>query len=192
MQIISVKDFDSRFDTKELYTILTGLPKVSGDCYLCSGAIRRTILKQPLEDGDFDFFFRNEESLKNFKGLIQNIESEKDNELNISLSVKINDKSYKVQLIKLYNEKIEDLLASFDYTLCQTAFDGLNYYFGDFTIKDIIEKRIIVNKITYPISSMRRLFKYTKQGFWMCPQQIEKFLTETRNNTELNKVISVD
>lgn len=65
--------------------------------------------------------------------------------------------------------------------------------FVDFSLKDIVEKKIIVNKITYPISSMRRILKYSRQNFWMCPQQMEIFLTQTQKlGTLNNKVISVD
>lgn len=198
MQTIFKTDFDSRFDTKDLYFILEQFPALNKDIWLCSGSIRRIILGQNLEDGDLDFFFTSESELNAFNDcIIKNIGVQKSNEkvkdLNISFDAKINDKKYKVQLIKMYHPNIESLFKEFDYTLCQTGFDGINYYFGDFSLKDIVEKKIIVNKITYPISSMRRILKYSRQNFWMCPQQMEIFLTQTQNlGTLNNKVISVD
>lgn len=192
MQVIQKQDFDSRFDASDLYSILEKLPPLNKDIWLCAGAIRRTILNQEVEKGDLDFFFTSEQNLQSFKNCIFNIEDEKDKELNISFKLNINDKKYQIQLIKMFHPDIESLLKEFDYTLCQTAFDGSNYYFGDFSLKDIIEKKVIVNKITYPISSFRRIIKYSKQGFWVCPQQIEKFLNIIKTEEIINKVISVD
>lgn len=192
MQTISKTDFDSRFDTKELYSILEQFPELGAESWLCSGSIRRIILGQNIEDGDLDFFFISEQSLLNFKSKITGIENEKDKDLNISFDKKIGDKIFKIQLIKLYYPIISFLFDNFDFTLCQTGFDGSNYYFGDFSLKDIIEKKVIVNKITYPISSFRRIIKYSKQGFWVCPQQIEKFLNIIKTENIESKVISVD
>lgn len=192
MQTIYKIDFDLRFDTKELYSALEQFPALNTESWLCSGSIRRLILGQDIEDGDLDFFFTSEQALLNFKSKIVGIENEKDKELNISFDKKIGDKTYKVQLIKLYYPTISELFDNFDFTLCQTGFDGSNYYFGDFSLKDIIEKKVIVNKITYPISSFRRIIKYSKQGFWVCPQQIEKFLNIIKTEEIINKVISVD
>lgn len=188
MQTIFKTDFDLRFDTKELYSILEQFPNLYANAWLCSGSIRRLILGQNIEDGDLDFFFTSEQALLDYKSKITGIENEKDKELNISFDKKIGDKIYKVQLIKLYYPTISELFDNFDFTLCQTGFDGANYYFGDFSLKDIIEKKVIVNKITYPISSFRRIIKYSKQGFWICPQQIEKFLNIIKTEEIISKL----
>lgn len=84
---------------------------------------------------------------------------------------------YRIQLIKkLFFKDAADLIDFFDFTICQFVTDGEDLLCGDFSLWDLARKRLVINKITYPVSSMRRLIKYTKQGFYACNGTMSTFL----------------
>ena len=59
-------------------------------------------------------------------------------------------------------------LDSFDFSLCQCGYDGTNLLFGDWALFDIASKRLVPGRIRYGTSSLRRIIKYTRQGFSIC------------------------
>jgi hypothetical protein len=82
-----------------------------------------------------------------------------------------------VQAIRFqYYKGPQEIIDSFDFTLCQFVTDSENVYCGDFSVMDTLKKRLVVNKITYPVASLRRILKYTSQGFYMCGGAMQKFL----------------
>lgn len=185
MQILNFKNFAAKYlgtDEIQLEKVLAALPKVSKNGpWICGGAIRRTINKENL-DSDFDFFFNSElqaiEFVINIKvsPLIKVI-SEKENEFNVSLQLEILDKKIEVQVIKMsYYKSIEDCLDSFDFTICQFGYDGENLVCGDTALYDLGRKRLMLNKLTYPVASFRRVLKYTKQGYYACSGFMQEFL----------------
>ena len=57
----------------------------------------------------------------------------------------------------------------FDYTICQFAVDTNGMLWcGDHSLWDLARKRLAVHRITFPVSSLRRLLKYTSKGFYAC------------------------
>ena len=179
MQTFDLLDFADRyFDGANclLVKLLDKPPKLeSGKIWLAGGALRRTIKKQKL-DSDFDFFFNSEEAYKvcyeAFKAQYK-LTNLKQNDANLSFDIEviIDEKPLviNIQLIIIsYYDGPASLLESFDYTLCQFATDGEKLYCGDTALFDVANNKIVVNKITYPVASLRRLLKYTKQGFYAC------------------------
>jgi hypothetical protein len=168
-----------------LLKILSQLPKLD-KTWLAGGAIRRTIKKQKL-DSDFDFFFTSEDAYRKFFENIKEkfkITNLKQNDANLSFDIEItlDEKplSINIQLIIIsYYASSEILLDSFDYTLCQFATDGERLYCGDTSLFDVANNRIVVNKITYPVASLRRLIKYTKQGFYACGGALAELLHQS-------------
>ena len=164
-------------------------PAIKDYGWLAGGAIRRLISGQNL-DSDFDFFFKSKEKFDEFyvgikgdKNLLIKKETKTDTNIKIELDILgeagILYKNVIYQLINIsYYENAEALINTFDYTLCQIATDGDSLYCGDLTLWDIAGKQIVVNKLTYPVPSMRRLLKYTAQGYYACNGALTKFLQE--------------
>jgi hypothetical protein len=161
--------------------------------WLAGGAIRRALLNEPLSS-DVDLFFKDEASLAKYRAEITKasetngfkIISEKENENNIQITIKTSDgRIIPIQLIKIrYYNTIEEILGSFDFTICQFGYDGVNLYCGDTALWDLGRKRILVNNITYPVASLRRLIKYTQQGFYACQGALNEFLLCVTENPE--------
>ncbi len=179
-------------DAKELNTVLAFLPPLSpAGPWLAGGALRRTISGQPL-DSDFDFFFASKEQLEEFSKAIRNepnirVLKERQNQNNLQLLLELSEemgvdkgifqKNITVQCISIgFYNGIEAVLDSFDFTICQFGFDGQQLYCGDYALWDLARKRVVVNKITYPVASVRRLIKYTGQGFYACAGCLKQIL----------------
>jgi len=91
----------------------------------------------------------------------------------------VDGKSRRIQLIRaIYPTDADDLLDKFDFTICQLAYDGETVTVGKFTLWDIARKRLAVHKITHHVSSLRRLLKYTSQGYYACTGCLTDILLE--------------
>lgn len=185
----------SRFPFEKTITpILREVGKIDG--YLAGGAIRRTFLSEATIKSDYDFFFKNESAFtlaKNYWLSKTDSSIIRENEQNLSILCdgKI------IQLIKIaYYNTVEDLLNSFDYTICQFAIDlsESNYfiYSSPTAMFDLGGKKLVVNKITYPVASLRRLIKYTQQGFYACEGCLKELLLQSREGDLDTNIVYVD
>ena len=139
--------------------------------WIAGGCIRRLVSNEKPFESDIDFFFANEEQLVSFRNSLLGLKAEvtKESEFNIEYKLCLDNKIYKIQAIKIkFYSNIEEVLNSFDFTICQFAFDGSTLYCGEYSLWDLSRKRLVINKVTYGVSTVRRLLKYTKQGYYAC------------------------
>lgn len=54
------------------------------------------------------------------------------------------------------------------------AVDNEKIYHGETTFIDLAKRQLMINKITYPASSMSRAFRYYKKGIYYVPWRNEK------------------
>jgi hypothetical protein len=181
---------DDKFDELTLVKVLSGLPPLaSSGPWLGGGALRRTILgTEP--DSDFDFFFRDAAQLAEFgadiegRGFYKVRESE--HHIEYRGNVGGTGMPRDVQCIRFaFYQNVEAVIDSFDFTICQFAFDGARLMCGEFALWDLGRKRLAVHRLTYPVSSMRRMLKYASQGFRACSGAIATILRETASNPAL-------
>lgn len=59
----------------------------------------------------------------------------------------------------------EDLIATFDYTICQIAMDDRYLYVGPRTLVDLAERRLRLDCADDPPRNLRRLLKYLRRGY---------------------------
>jgi hypothetical protein len=178
------------WNTKELDAVLAIIPSELENFWLAGGALRRTITAEKIiGKSDFDFFFKSEEAyvamVEAFSGIGFAIKRENDFNKTLEGEITIGEEKQKVivQLIKVqYYGSVEALLDSFDFTLCQFALDTKTgtFYCGDTSMFDAARRRIVVHKVTYPVASLRRLIKYTSQGYYACHGCLTTFLEKVR------------
>ena len=77
---------------------------------------------------------------------------------------------------EFYRENANALLDSFDFTICQLLSDGQKVLAGNSTLYDISKKKLVVNTITFPVASMKRIVKYGRRGYDICNGEATKFL----------------
>lgn len=157
--------------------------KESVEVFIGGGAVRRTLLKQPL-DSDFDFFFNSEYTrtfVEENSTLKKTRETMHHTQFEGKMQVDGEERDVKIQNIffQYYNSP-EELIDSFDYTLCQFAVDlSGNLYTTPEALWDVARKRLAIHKITYPVSSLRRMLKYTNQGFTACSGCLQDFIQKS-------------
>lgn len=180
----------------DLYYVLKGIPDLEPDGpWLAGGCLRRLLIK-PSEDnsaGDFDFFFKSQDQMVRFTKDIENrgftrVRNTDSSEMwtgsiikNPATGSKIENIKVNIVYIRYYGSLI-DVIDNFDYTICQIGFDGNDLAIGEYTLWDIARKRLVPHKITYAVSSIRRMLKYQRQGFYICSGGIQYILDEVVQN----------
>lgn len=189
MDVYRLEDFLARSTEQQwsetvLFKVLGWLPPLSRQGpWLAGGALRRTLLnKEP--ESDFDFFFRDADQLQMFEDRIaasgmakvRETEHHKHYRGKFGEDPTVRD----VQLIRFaYYASAAAVVDSFDFTICQFAYDGEMLTMGEFSLWDLGRKRLAVHKITFPVSSMRRMLKYGRQGFTVCNGAMTALLRES-------------
>lgn len=182
---------DKAFADTTLCQVLSNLPSLGlKGPWLGGGALRRTVQGQE-PTSDFDFFFQCQDQLDAFakeleaKGLKQIKKT--DHHVHYRGTLGESKLERDIQLIKFkFYQSGEEVLNSFDYTICQLVYDGEQLSVGDHTLWDLGRKRLAINEITYPVSTMRRMLKYTSQGFTACSGCLAAIIKTTRDKPELN------
>ncbi|WP_316176185.1 hypothetical protein [Bradyrhizobium sp. SZCCHNRI1073] len=187
---------DASFADTTLAGILKALPPLSKEGpWIAGGALRRTLLgKEP--ESDFDFFFRDAGQLADFTAALESSGLVKVRETahHVHYRGKLGDSGIDrdIQCIRFaFYQNSEAVIDSFDYTICQLAFDGKTLTLGEFTLWDLGRRRLAIHKITYPVATMRRMLKYTAQGFTACAGCMATILTETASKPEILQQIGI-
>jgi len=174
----------SNCDYSELYKVFD---VICGDVWCVGGAIRRMLIHKAL-DSDFDFFFKSaehleawEKSLPSTFSLVRETEHHKHWKGTVGDSVLPID----VQAIRFkFYESAEAVIDSFDYTITQFALDGDELVTSATALWDLGRKKLAIHKVTYPVSTMRRMLKYSTQGFTACAGCMATLLRETATSPE--------
>lgn len=137
-------------------------------CWIAGGAVR-DYFSYGKPKSDIDIFFPNQEEFdKADSKLFSNIE-------NKLLKSSENAKLFKhkhglIHIIqKHFYETPNDIINSFDFTVCCAAIGkdcGLIYHETFFI--DLARRKLVINSLPFPLSSLQRLQKYIKKGFWIC------------------------
>ena len=139
--------------------------------WVAGGAIRSWFALE--NTTDIDLFFPSEKeknkALEHLKGLGGEVIFENDN------VTKVKYKSKVIDFCKVYYKDPEDTINNFDFTVSMGACDKKNTYFGDDFFMDLASRRLAINATPYPMSSLYRLQKYIKKGYWMCKEEMIKF-----------------
>jgi hypothetical protein len=162
-----------------LHGKLFGRVLLNEGTWLGGGALRRTVLGQPL-DSDFDIFFKGQGYLDIAANLIESHGDSRDVRPHNTTFV---TNGLKVQLIHKVWESPEKVIDDFDYTNCQLITDGKDIWVGPWTLYDLGRKRLRVHKIGNVQASLRRLIKYTKQGFYACDGTLLTILDAAKTAT---------
>ena len=182
------RSFLSRFtelDRVGLFNVLKELPDLSpSGPWLAGGAIRRVLIGDSL-NSDFDFFFRDAEQLDSFRKALKDKGAKKtaSNDHAETYVVNLAGKDRVIQLIKIgFYKTPEDVLDSFDFTITQFAYDGKDLIAGQYSLWDLARKRLALHRLTYGVATMRRLIKYTNQGFTACSGVMQSILQAVVEN----------
>jgi hypothetical protein len=172
------------FDDTDFAKALARLPKITPDGpWVAGGSVRRLVARQE-QDSDFDFFFRDQAQFDAFCENMKALGGQRVNESDFNVTFRLpaaeakpvdqdtfegGGPELKIQAIRIaFHESLDAVLDSFDFSICQCGFDGTDLLFGQWSLFDIASKRLVPGKLRYGTSSLRRVIKYTRQGFTIC------------------------
>lgn len=149
------------------YLVLNDLFKQSFDCWIAGGSLR-DFLSGHRKFKDIDVFFPDKENLAKAIVYFENLEgSEKtfDNE-NV---VHFKYKRVKIELVKrVHFKNLQETLETFDFTVAMCGIDRDGLMYGDSFFIDLAAKKLVINNITMPLSTLQRVQKYIWKGFSIC------------------------
>lgn len=133
-------------------------------CWAAGGAVRRWFTGEK-QESDIDVFCEDEEAVQAFidaNGLRRSIRLDNANML------MFRDSS--VQLHRRFYRDMEDTITQFDFAHCQFAWNGDVIVATKQAILCALRKHLAVASIKpgYEIDTLRRAFKYARQGYWPC------------------------
>ena len=151
--------------------------------WIAGGAVR-DYFSSSMKKTDIDIFCVSGTVFKNIcddiqeKGGIQVYENE--NTIRYLLN-KIN-----IDVVKKFFDTPIDCINSFDFTVSMFAcgYNGEIFY-GTTSFIDLAKKQIMINKITYPLSTLHRLLKYQNKGFRICKGELFKIAVSINEMTDL-------
>jgi hypothetical protein len=91
-------------------------------------------------------------------------------------------------LIKKYFASPEDTINAFDFTVSMFAVDANQVYHGPTSFIDLAKRQLMINKITYPKSTLNRAFKYYSKGFRICNGEQKKIIEALIENGTVQSV----
>lgn len=151
--------------------ILTELKEFGINCWLAGGALRDYFAGVVIKT-DYDLFFPNDDEYqkcaKYFKEKEATIIWESDN----GMKVKYNKRKF--DLVKKFFPGPQETINEFDFTVSQFAVDTEKVYYGESSFIDLAKRQLMINKITFPASTMSRSFRYYTKGYVMCQGEMKK------------------
>lgn len=188
------EDFCARSgcDTAAIIRIYDAL---GNGAWMAGGAIRRTLIGQPL-DSDFDFFFKSAEALEEWeKGLPSGLTLVRETEHHKHWRGTIagSELPVDIQAIRFrFYDTAEAVIDSFDYTITMFVLDDEDLVTTPIALWDLGRRKLAVHKVSYPVATMRRLLKYTKQGFTACAGCLQSILKETAASPEAMAQLDIE
>ena len=153
---------------------------------IAGGAVRRWFSGEK-QDSDIDIFCKDSESEKSFITINNLVERSRNDRIVMFIKSPI-QLILKPQLVTP-----EDLLDHFDFVHCQFAYDGTEIITTIEAILSVARKHLAVHSIQkgFEIDSLRRAFKYAKQGYWPCIGTIRD-LCKAINSAEVTDLTKFD
>lgn len=155
---------------------------------ICAGGYARSLICGGPAGDDIDLFFKSAEALQQCIDVITSEQNKIESPLygysdvdivtlnklkygdgtkelmTIDIKSKYGDPT--LQLVKsFYFDSPEHVIDSFDFTVCQFAFDRDNIYFNPISLLDYHQKRLIIHKFNTPKQMLKRITKYSLKGY---------------------------
>ena len=175
--------------TSDLLKIANYLPKCGvGGPWIAGGSVWRTVNNEPLNKCDIDVFFHDKEqfndAMTQMDGypLVRNVLQKTKNKWNITYKIHANrgafNKTIEVQFIHMkFHKSIDALLQSFDFTVCQFAWNGENIYAAPKSIDDLKSRLLRIYKTGNPKSLFQHMLRYMENGFTLQNDETKRLIS---------------
>jgi len=175
-----------------------------------AGGFMTSLLQEDKHAKDVDIFCTTEQSFKDvcnmlispsepkdsddgdtlwaYRGYSTNTEISKFNDHNESVRflkfVHEGDKRPEIQVMKMsWYTDAAHVIDTFDLTIAQIATDGEFIYMNPLTPFDLAKKRLVLHRMQFPASTIRRVVKYASKGYYACPGSLVNISREIQSWT---------
>lgn len=171
----------------DMESVLCLIPSMtSRGPWLVGGTVRRVMMNQ-IPTTDFDIMFKNEGQFDDFCGAMRERGATTKHESPQQITFDLHGGEIQAIRAAFYPTLIQTL-NSFDFTLCQFGYDGTDFVWGDTAAEDVRANKLVFTHTTDPVATMRRMFKYAAQGFYMDSSEIGRFLKAmTKQEADIDK-----
>jgi len=140
--------------------------KTTANVVIAGGFILNKLLKQTPNDIDF-FFLEAKDFTQFYEDLKSKFNFVKDFETNRLLrgSISYGDGRINCDLVKRFYDTEQNIINNFDFTISCFAISKDKIAIGDSSPEDVKNKKLRINKLSYPVGSLRRFYKFSKRGF---------------------------
>ena len=167
IQSIAIDEVASLIKVKEIFHELFPTEEIIKKCKpIIAGGIFSSLLDNR-KINDVDIFVEDTKNIVKHFSKNKKIKKLFENDLVINYKYK----DLKLQVIKKYlYSNYADVVEVFDFTIvgCCYIGDGMIYYNDRFFI-DNAQKKLVISRLTQPLSTLQRTYKYTKRGYNLCP-----------------------
>jgi hypothetical protein len=167
--------------------ILKEMKEAGVVCWIAGGSVRDYFMGVPMKT-DYDMFFPNEMEYEKAKAYFNAKKAEIKWESENGMKVIYENKT--IDLVKKFFATPQDTIDAFDFTVSMFAIDFEKVYHGETSFIDLSKRQLMINKITYPASTLRRAFRYYKKGFVMCKGEMKRLIESiqemAKENTDAN------
>jgi hypothetical protein len=95
--------------------------------------------------------------------------------------MKVGYKGNTFDLVKIFTPNPMATIGRFDFTISMFATDGNDVYYGNNSLKDLQDRKLVINTIVNPLSTLKRVLKHYKKGFTMSAEETKKLYTSLNN-----------
>lgn len=182
-----------------------------------AGGFMVSLLQQDRKSKDIDLFCDSERSFKEICNLLLDPPAKKEgedddlwpfrdyicqtdiqqfNQANSNKDIRFikfkhkEDKRPEIQVMKMaWYESAEHVIDTFDLTISQIATDGEFIYMNPLTPMDLASKKLVLHRMQFPASTIRRIIKYANKGYYACPGSLVNI---SKNIQEWTKKVDID
>jgi DNA polymerase elongation subunit (family B) len=133
---------------------------------IAGGALRDYFTGETIKD--IDVFPKTQENQEYIIEVFKNNKDAKEPPSNKMLKNFSIDGKWVQIILNKFHDTPKELVSKFDYSICCVGYDGINYYNHPNFFEDLLSKRLRSVTFDFPLSSMERLTKYAKKGYYPC------------------------
>jgi len=143
------------------------LDDLNARCWVAGGALREFFTVGNATRSDVDIFFPDEtEFLLAKKHLIEGKAKQTFENERITNFI---HKKHRVQLIRTkYFPSPAATILAFDFTVACAAVDQNDVYHHPTFFMDLAKRRLVINDLPYPLSTLQRMQRYIQKGYTIC------------------------
>lgn len=157
--LVEPETFDSISDN-------TNVKRIDVDCWVAGGALR-DYFSVGHPQSDIDIFFPSQQEYDKVKDCFLRYTQGEIAYENEKICVFVINKK-RFELIKIFFPTPTATIQEFDFTVCCCAVDIKDVYMHEDFFADLAGRRLVVNKLPFPLSTLQRLQKYIRKGYSIC------------------------